>query len=117
MPRPHAVRKGEDGVEVVWTLRGFVVEEIEAVAVSKDRGLPVPDPPERYDPLAVDYTEGYGYVPMPDDLEPGTWYSDVFGELDESKAREVWERIGLDWTERARTGPNRSQTLYPPFSY
>lgn len=97
MPRPHAVRSGEKGVKVVWTLRGFVTEAREAVAYFEDRGLPVPEPPERYDPLDVDFTEGYGYVPMPDDMEPGTWYSDVFGELDAFEARKVWERMGLDW--------------------
>ena len=58
MPRPHAVRSGEKGVKVVWTLRGFVTEVREAVAYFEDRGLPVPEPPERYDPLDVDFTFG-----------------------------------------------------------
>ncbi|MBR6203784.1 MAG: hypothetical protein IKQ60_01785 [Candidatus Methanomethylophilaceae archaeon] len=65
------------------------ISEDEAMAFFDDRGLPRPFKGElQYDPQ--------DYIPLrKEEGEP--WRSDFFGELAPAQAREIWEKLGLEW--------------------
>ena len=66
------------------------VTEDEAMAFFDDRKLPRPIRDGRYYPPDQ-------YIPLREEEEDEPWRSDFFGELTPAQAREIWEKMDLEW--------------------